>query len=133
MINTFFDELYRFNTEMNRYFNSGKNTHAASAEMNVYENMNEYVAAVKLPGVEKDDITISFKDNSLRISGIKKNEEKDGFNYHQRERFTGNFKRNIHLNDKIDPDKISAELKNGLLIIKMLKSPEAKPVNIAIK
>lgn len=137
MVFSILNDLYRLNREMNRLtfptktFFTGRTGYWP--ETNVYANENEYMVAVKIPGVEKDDISISFKDNSLKINGERKSNSDKETNYHMRERQTGKFERNILLDEKIDVDKVTAELKNGILLVKVPKSPESKPVKIEIK
>ncbi len=135
MYRTIFDDLYRLNREMNRLFTgSGKYSYSTYwPEINLYENQSEYVAVVNIPGVEKDKIAISYKDNSLKISGEKGSEKETSANYYLKERKTGKFERNIMFQEKVEADKIGAEMKNGFLLVKIPKSPEAKPVTIAIK
>jgi len=135
MYRTIFDDLYRLNREMNRLFTgSGKYSNTTYwPEINLYENQSEYVAVVNIPGVEKDKITISYKDNSLKISGDKGTEKETSANYYLKERKFGKFERNIMFQEKVEADKINAEMKNGFLLVKIPKSPEAKPVTIAIK
>ena len=133
MLRTIFDDLYDLNREMNRIFSGYQNNKSNWAETNVYENNNGYVVVSKLPGLSKDDVNITLKDNSLQISGERKKEEMKGESVHLIERFSGKFERNFILNDKIDAGNIEAEMKNGLLMIKLPKSPETKPKKIEIK
>jgi len=134
MIATIFDDLYRINKEVNRFLYGGETTRNTYwPETNIYENENEYVILAKTPGVEKEDISISIKDNSVKISGEKKINYDDELNYHLQERKNGKFERNFLLNEKIDAEKTSAEIKNGLLLVKINKKPETKPVKIDIK
>jgi len=129
-----FDDLYRLNREMNRVlYGKEKSKSYYWPEVNVYNNENEYVLVARIPGIEKDDISISLKDNSLKLTGEKKSINGENLNYHLRERKNGKFERNILFDEKIDSEKINAEIKNGLLLIKLSKSPETKPVKIEIK
>jgi HSP20 family protein len=100
---------------------------------NIYENHDDYVIVAKVPGVEKNDISVAIKDNSLKISGERKKENHENATNYFDERFSGKFERSFLLNEKIDADKIDAEMKNGLLMIKLPKSPEVKAKNITIK
>lgn len=136
MFTTIFDDLYRLNREMNKFLYGGKREREYSTtwpEVNIYENENEYVVAAVIPGVTKEDLNITIKDNSLKVSGERKITTQDNVNYHLKERKEGKFERNFLLNDKVDPQNISAELKNGLLLVKLQKAAETKPVTIAIK
>jgi len=133
MILSIFNDLYRLNREMNRVLNTGRINTNYWPEVNVYSNENEYMLTAKIPGVDKNDISISFKDNSIRITGEKKEGANNDVNYHLKERKSGKFERNFLLDEKVDIDKVTAEIKNGLLLVKVPKSPESKPVKIEIK
>ncbi|HOV15230.1 MAG TPA: Hsp20/alpha crystallin family protein [Spirochaetota bacterium] len=136
MLTTFFDDLYRLNREMNKFLGSGKRERYYATnwpEVNIYDNENEYVVVSTIPGVSKENVNISLKDNSLKISGERKINIPENANYHLRERKEGKFERNFLLNDKVDPNGITAELKNGLLLVKLQKAAETKPITIAIK
>jgi len=101
--------------------------------VNVYENHDDYIVVARTPGIDKNDVNITIKDNSLKITGERKKDTLENANNYLDERFSGKFERSFLLNEKIDADKIDAEMKNGLLIIKLPKSPESKPRNITIK
>lgn len=134
MIISIFDDLYRLNREMNRILYSGsRNVTTYWPEVNIYSNDKEYMVVAKVPGIDKNEVSISLKDNSLKINGEKKSAENDNANYHLKERRTGKFERNFILDEKVDVEKINAEMKNGLLLIKIPKKPETQPVKIDIK
>jgi HSP20 family protein len=134
MLINVFNDLYRINREMNRML-YGRDEKVASywPEVNIYENENSFMVLASVPGMDKEKISISLKDNSLKISGAKETAVKDEINYHLRERKHGDFERNFLLDEKVDVNNISAEMKNGQLLIKIPKSPETKPVKIDIK
>jgi HSP20 family protein len=133
MLNTFFNDLYRLNREMNRYFYGGRNERSTYwPETNIYENDEEFVIVSSVPGLSRDQIQITVKDNSVKISGDKKTDIPEGAHFHLRERKQGHFERNFLLNGKIDAEKINAEMKNGLLLVKVPKAAEAKPRTISI-
>jgi HSP20 family protein len=70
---------------------------------------------------------------NLSISGERKIEsESDGVKYHRREREAGNFSRMITLPTEIDPDRIEARLKDGILTIRVPKAEAVKPRQISI-
>jgi len=133
MVLSIFNDLYRLNREMNRVLNSGKTNYNYWPEVNIYSNENEYMVVSKIPGIDKNDVAITFKDNSIRIAGERKVEDTSDANYHLRERKSGKFERNFLFDEKVDVDKATAEFKNGILLVKVLKSPESKPVKIEIK
>jgi len=131
MFNTIFNDLYNFNRALNRAFDQ-REEYSYYPEMNTYENNDEYIIAVKTPGIKKEDISISFKDNVLKISGEKKEYKKEKESIHLKERFNGKFERSISMPEKVEVEKAGAEFKNGLLIVKLPKSEETKPVEINI-
>lgn len=134
MLNTILDDLFDINRTINRLFDSTPAyRYSYWPEVNIYNNNDEYVVVAKLPGVKKEDVSITLKDNSLKISGEKKEDKKEKENCYLNERYTGKFERNFLLNEKVDSNKIDAEMKNGLLMIKMPKSPEVKSKSITIK
>lgn len=132
MLNTILDDLFDINRAITRVFDSTPAyRYSYWPEVNIYNSNDEYVVVAKLPGVKKEDVSITLKDNSLKISGEKKDDKKE--NCYLDERYSGKFERNFLLNEKVDSGKIDAEMKNGLLMIKLPKSPEVKPKSISIK
>lgn len=96
--------------------------------IDVADNGKEYIIKAELPGIEKDDLDIQVTENSIEISAETKKEEKeDREGYVRRERRYSSFYRNIPLPDSILTDKADAELKDGVLKVKLPKSqPEEK-------
>ena len=99
----------------------------------IAENDNNYIIKMDLPGVNKDDIIISYSDGKLNISGERKQEkEEKNSTYHRIERVYGRYYRSFNL-PKVEEDKIEAVVKDGQLTITAPKTEEAKPKEIAIK
>lgn len=127
--NRFFDDsISRFFDEATRTWEGGTWTPA----VDVYETENEIVYTVELPGFEKDDVNISVDEGRLIISGERKFEKESKHNYHQVERWYGNFYRSFLLPTTVDEEKISAQLKNGLLKVVLPKKEEARPRQIPV-
>ena len=100
----------------------------------ISENDDNYVLHLDLPGIEKDDVKISYSDGELSISGERKQEkESKDSKYHRVERSFGKYFRSFTLPEKIKADKIDAEFKNGQLTITVPKSEETKPKEIEVK
>lgn len=133
MLETIFDEFYRLNREFNKLFGYRHPRREYWPETNIYENKDEYVIVSKLPSVLKENVNITFKDNVIKISGKRETEKNEKISYHLKERKDGNFERNFLLHEKVESEKIQAELNNGILLIKVPKSPETKPKTIEIK
>jgi HSP20 family protein len=102
--------------------------------IDVAESESEFVIKAEVPGCKPEDIDISVSGNTLRISGEKKEEEetkKKGY-YHV-ERSYGSFRRDVTLGSEVDPAKIEAECRNGVLTITLPKSEQAKSTKIKVK
>jgi HSP20 family protein len=100
----------------------------------IYETDKDIVIKAELPEVEKKDVFVSLENNVLTIRGERKfNEETKRENYHRVERRYGEFIRSFTLPAFIDPAKINAEFKDGLLNIVLPKREEAKPKQIEVK
>lgn len=134
MYQSVLDDLFELNREMNRIFNgTGYRGYGAWPETNMYEDTESYVLVSKVPGMSREDIEVSIQDNTLSISGSRKKDQQENMKMHLNERFQGDFQRNFLLNERIDTDRIKAETENGLLIIRLPKSPESKPKKIEIQ
>jgi HSP20 family protein len=84
--------------------------------------------------MKKEDISVSLDQNTLTVSGERKQEEekKEGQAYRS-ERFFGRFQRSITLPQSVDPNNIKANYKDGVLSIELPKSAEAKRKQIEVK
>jgi HSP20 family protein len=101
--------------------------------LDVCEEGDSYVVRADLPGIDKKDVEISFKDGVLSIKGEKKGaEESKDRTWFRRETWAGSFERRIALPDTADAEDIKAEMKDGVLTIAIHKKPEAQPKVIAI-
>jgi len=95
--------------------------------VNVREEDNQVVASVEVPGMEEKDIEVTVRNDTVRICGEKKEEEKTrDEDFYRMETLYGRFDRVIDLPTEVQEDKVEATLKNGVLTIKMPKREEAK-------
>ena len=100
----------------------------------IYETDNEIVVKAELPEVKKEQVQVTFENNVLTIRGERKfEEETKKENYHRIERNYGEFVRGFTLPTFIDPNKINAEFKDGLLRVTLIKREEAKPKQVEVK
>jgi HSP20 family protein len=101
--------------------------------VDVVEKEGNLLLRAEVPGMEQSDIDIRLDGNVLTIRGERKPEpESEGYNYHQVESYYGTFSRSFTLPDTVDPEKISAGYKNGVLTITISQKPEVKPRSIKI-
>jgi HSP20 family protein len=102
--------------------------------MDIYETPDAYEIEASMPGIKPEDVDLSLNNNVLTIRGETKAEEnKEGRNYHLRERRSGSFIRSITLPSSINEDAIEAHYDNGILKLRLPKAEEARPKHIEIK
>lgn len=101
--------------------------------VDIVETEEEYLVLVDLPGVDKRDLEVSVTGSLLAIKGVKKAEgNSDKRKVFRKETWVGSFSRTIDLPAEIDPGKIKAELKDGVLALRIAKREEAKTKLIAV-
>ena len=100
--------------------------------LDLYQNNDNLIAVVELPGMRKEDIEISLHDGMLTISGERKSETREGDKAERTERYIGRFRRSITLPTRVDANKVSATYKDGILTITLPKAEEAKPKQIQV-
>lgn len=106
-------------------------SHASS----IWEDDNNLYVQTELPGVQAQDVDVSYTEGLLKIEGDKKEpthqdkQEKVHFSSRQ----FGKFIRTYQLPDIIDPDSIVATFKDGVLTVKLSKKPETKPRKIPVE
>lgn len=102
--------------------------------VDMVENKDEFIVKASVPGINPDDLDISYSDDTLTIKGeIKQDKEVKEDQYHMRERRYGSFVRSIALPTKIKGDSIEASYQNGVITLRLPKAEEVKPKRIAIK
>ena len=113
---------------MNSMFNDFYRDLTAVGNMptDIEEKDNEYLLSVDLPGVNKEDIDISFEDSYLTIKVSQKEEEKDEDKYIRHEIKSYDMSRSYYL-ENVDEDFIKAKLDNGVLSISIAKKAPALP------
>jgi HSP20 family protein len=102
--------------------------------LDVIENSDEYVVKASVPGINPDDIDITYDNRTLTIKGeIREETDQEEGHYHLRERRYGSFARSLTLPTSIDADKINANYEAGVLSLHLPKVEEAKPKRIAVQ
>ncbi len=100
--------------------------------INIFQQGEDFVALVELPGVSKDAVEIQAKDRSIRLSGKRTITFQDTASVHRRERVSGVFDRTITLPVQIDVDRLRAEYKDGVLALFIPRAENDKPRAIKI-
>lgn len=102
--------------------------------LDVAETEDEFIVKASLPGINPDDLDVTYDSNVLTIKGeIRKEEEVDDERYHLRERRYGAFSRSVSLPSSIKAEKIEAGFEAGILTLRLPKSEEAKPKRIKVR
>jgi HSP20 family protein len=100
--------------------------------INVFQQGEEILAVIELPGVDKASLEIQAKENTIRIAGKKAIPFPDGVSVHRRERTSGEFDRTLSLAVQLNPDDIKAEYRDGILALYLPRSEREKPRSIKI-
>jgi HSP20 family protein len=133
-----FDALFAFQRALENRFSSdwlGASTATGGAypPINVFQQGDDLVAIVEMPGVNKEDLNIQAKENTIRIAGQKAIDYPENVSLHRRERLSGVFDRTLVVPMQIDPDDIRAEYKDGLLALFLLRAEKDKPRSIEVR
>lgn len=103
-------------------------------DLDLADTGESLVAEVEVPGIDPKDIDISVTGDVLTVSGEKKRErEQKEQAYHLVERSCGKFSRSIRLPSPVNPDRVEASYKNGILTVSMDKVEQAKTKKIEVK
>lgn len=100
--------------------------------INVFQKGDDIVAVVELPGVDKKDLQIETRENTIRIAGKKTIAYSEGTSIHRRERIAGTFDRSFSLPTEIDAEGIVAEFRDGVLALFIPRAASQKPRSIKI-
>lgn len=137
-----FREVRTLQDEVNRLFTTafpagdGREDMTGGAwypKVDIFENGDNLVLEVELPGMKRDDFELSFENNVLSLKGERKFEKKDeGDNYHRVERAYGSFTRSFTLPPTVTADGAKADFENGVLRIRLPRREETKARKIEI-
>lgn len=105
-----------------------------SPALDLYDEPEQLVARVELPGFAKEAIELNYQDGVLTVAGERKPDYAEGKepDAYRCERVTGRFSRDIQLPVPVQGDKITASFKDGLLTVTLPKSEDAKPHKVEV-
>ena len=104
--------------------------------LDVEDKGSTIVVKAEIPGMKAEDVDVQLYDGQLVICGEKKEEkeEKDEEKkYYYKERTFGSFSRMVSLGQEVNPEKVKAEYKDGLLTVTLEKTEAKKARKISIK
>jgi len=123
-----FDNLFNYPV------NDVESDNAFIPRVDIKDEKDSVSITFELPGLDKKDIKVLVKDKVLSVSGersFEKEEKENG--YLRSEIRSGSFSRSFTLPEYVDDEKIEADYKNGMLVIRMPKVEEVKPKEIDVK
>jgi HSP20 family protein len=137
-----FDPAREFENALGRFFYGGRGELGGDFGMypvDVREDGDHVYIEAELPGFKKEDVDITFENNTLTISAERKEEHKEGDGNGgkkgdlvlQERRYT-RFLRSFTLPPTVSPDKVDAKLQDGVLNITLDKREETKPRKIQV-
>jgi HSP20 family protein len=101
--------------------------------VDVREGKEHLEITVELPGLDPKDVDVSVENRVLTIKGSRQFEKAtEGETYHRVERAYGSFERSFTLPSNVDPERIKANYRHGVLHLTLPKREEAKPRSISI-
>jgi HSP20 family protein len=102
--------------------------------VDIIEDTKEYVISAELPGVSKDDVKVTMENGMLTLRGERKFErDNEEQRRHRIERFYGVFARSFAMPEDADSSSVRADMKDGVLRIRMGKAESARPRQIEVK
>lgn len=135
-----FQEAMSLREAMNRLFEESmvptapvRNGGSFAPALDLSETPEAYMVEAAVPGLKAEDLSITFENGVLTLSGeVRQSEESKERNYHRVERRYGRFSRSVSLPVTVRGDAISAKLENGVLFLNIPKAEEVKPRKITV-
>lgn len=135
-----FEMLSDLQSDLNRVFNRSLTRRdwprGFEPTIEVKENADHFMLHADLPGLKKEDFSISVEGSSLTVKGERKQEKETGDpkkGYYYSERTYGSFSRSFEFPTEIQADKVKASYRDGVLEIVLPKSENAKPKQITVE
>lgn len=100
--------------------------------VNLFESDEKLIMKCELPGISKENLHLCVENDVLNLKGGINQDQKNDVKFHRQERIVGNFERSIKLPYKVDSEKVSAKLENGILSVTLEREESSKPRSIQI-
>jgi HSP20 family protein len=128
------DEIDRlFDAPLSEWAHTSRLLSGWTPALDLFEDKDNFYVKAELPGMKKEEIDLSLHDGSLSISGERKQDTKvEEAEVYRAERFFGRFQRTVTLPTPVAVDRVKAEYKDGLLMVTLPKTEEAKPKKIDV-
>ena len=100
--------------------------------VDVFETHDRFVVMVELPGLTQDDVQLQHHEGRLTISGVRRERDSPCEQFHRIERGHGSFSRTFQLPVPIDAERITADLRDGVLTVTCPKADDRSARRIHI-
>lgn len=100
--------------------------------INMWETPDAVYAEMEVPGLKSDQLEVAVVGNELSIKVDRPEIDEQGVTYHRRERGVGSFARVVRLPVEVDPGRVEAALRHGVLTVTMPKAEAARPRKIQV-
>lgn len=100
--------------------------------LNVWEREDALMVELEVPGIKQEQLDLSVVENELTVKVCRPDAEQADVTYHRRERPVGVFTRVVHLPMPVEAEKVTADLRDGVLTITLPKAEAAKPRKISV-
>jgi HSP20 family protein len=100
--------------------------------LNIVRKGDDFALVAEVPGINRSDLEIQVKGRTIRLSGSKSAQYPENASVHRRERLQGRFDRSLTLPIEVDQDGITAECRNGVLILTLPRAERDTPRSIRI-
>ena len=134
-----FDEFRRLEREIDQVFGAGgwpsgirSVTRGTYPPINIGSTPEQVDVYVLAAGLDPKNIDVTIQQNLLTVAGERKLEREEGANYYRRERFEGAFRRVLSLPDDVDPARVEANYRDGVLHITVKRRESARPRQITV-
>lgn len=128
----FSDRWFRPDAFFESFFGRSGRAAGVFPAVNLYDNGSAFLLRAELPGVDPSSLEIEAKGDQLTVKGARPPPAEDGRTYHRRETEFGTFERTVTLPQPFDSDAVEAQLKDGLLEIRLPRHASAQPRKIAV-
>ena len=98
----------------------------------IFESEDALTIVMEMPGVDREDIAVNVENGVLNVEGRLDFSKYEGMQPVYTEYNVGHYRRSFSLSSKIDQDRISAQMQDGVLTLLLPKSEEAKPRRISV-
>lgn len=115
------------------YFEGETTNRGVFPPVNIFEKGGDLVLVAELPGINKEDLKLQVKGNSVRLTGERVINYGENISYHRIERNSSKFDRTLKLPINIETNQIKAEYKEGILLVFLPRAESDKPRQIAIQ